>query len=188
MTHKQAKNYTHSNKPLNVYYFGNGKGKTTAALGVSLRAAGHGWKVLILQAIKGSWPTGERVSIPKFLKPAVEIKAVGKGFVGIVDDKLPRKVHRDAAHEAVSLADKEISSGKWNLVVLDEYSDLPQLKLIPEKQLVDIISKPRNKTDVIVTGHTPLKQLISACHTVTEMKKMKHPFDSGIIAKKGIDY
>lgn len=180
--------YKPSIKPLTIYYYGDGKGKTTAALGVALRAAGHGWKVLILQALKGSWPSGERVAIPKYINRSITIKTVGKGFVGIVDDKLPRREHKKAAKDAITLAKKMIASKKWDLVILDEYGDLPSLELISTADLIGAIGSHRKKTDVIITGHKPIKGLINSCDLVTRMKSVKHPFKSGIMARKGIDF
>jgi len=183
---KQAKNYSPSNKPLLIYYFGDGKGKTTAALGAAVRAAGHGWRVLILQAIKGSWPSGERKSIPKYLDETIEIKALGTGFVGIMDDKKSKKVHRVAAQRAFDVARNNISSKKYDLIVLDEYGDLPALGLVDTETLIDVITNAN--CHIIITGHKPIKKIIDISDIVTEMKKVKHHFDSGIIATKGLDF
>jgi len=184
----KAKKYIPATKPITIYFYGDGKGKTTAALGVALRATGHNLRCLILQAIKDSWPSGERQSIGKYFDNKLIIKTVGRGFVGIGGDKLDINDHRQAARKAISTANDEIASGKWDIVVLDEYSDLVSLRLIDVKKLLALISRPRGKTDIIITGHKPLSGLIKLSDIVTEMKKVKHHFDRGIIAKKGIDF
>jgi len=185
---KKARKFTPPIKPLTIYYYGDGKGKTSAGLGAALRAAGHNYRCLILQAIKGDWPSGEQFAIPKYLMKMITIKAAGKGFVGIMGDKLSIDDHKKAAEKAINIAHDEISNGKWDLVVLDEYGDLPNMKLITINKLIKCIPLKRKKTDVIITGHKPIKKLINHCDTVTNMKKVKHPFDRGIIAKKGIDF
>lgn len=185
---KKARKFTPPTKPLTIYYYGDGKGKTSAGLGAALRAAGHNYRCLILQAIKGDWPSGEQLAIPRYLKKMISIKVAGKGFMGIMGDKLPIDDHKKAAEDAIKTARDEISNGRWDLVVLDEYGDLPNLNLATIDNLLMCIPHHRKKTDVIVTGHKPIKKLINYCDLVTNMKKVKHPFDSGIIAKKGIDF
>lgn len=188
MTKKVAKNFIHSAEPLTIYYYGSGKGKTTAALGLALRAAGHGLRVLVLQAIKGSWPSGERISIPRYLGERITIKALGNGFIGIVDDKTPFDTHKKAASRAIKIARKEIKSEKWDLIVLDEFADLPAHKLMAVRDLVKLATPKRKKTDIVITGHKAIKLLISRAQLVSEIKKVKHPFDKGIIARKGLDF
>lgn len=183
---RQAKKYSPSIKPLLIYYYGDGKGKTTAALGACLRAAGHGMKCLVLQAIKGSWPSGERKSIPRYLQNNIDIEALGAGFVGIIDDKKKLDEHQKAAKNAIDAARRAVASKKYNLIVLDEFSNLPSLGLIDIKVLLDTISNP--SCHIVITGHKPLKAITGIADIVTEMKKVKHHFDSGIIATKGLDY
>jgi len=175
MTKKAVRNYTHQDKPITIYYYGDGKGKTTAALGLVLRAVGYDMKVLILQAIKGSWPSGEQASI-------------ARGFIGIAHDKLPLYAHRKAACNAMKTARREIESGKWDIIVLDEFADLPTHKLVTIRNLVSLVTGARRKTDIIITGHRPIKLLISRAQLVSEIKKVKHPFDKGIIARRGLDF
>lgn len=183
---RQVKKYFLSNKPLLVYYYGDGKGKTTAALGACLRAAGHGMKCLILQAIKDSWPSGERKSIPRYLQNNIDIEALGAGFVGIIDDNKSKSVHKTAARKAIRAARRAIASKKYKLIVLDEFGDLPPLGLVDIGMLTNTVSK--SNCHIIITGHKPLKAISNIADIVTEMKKVKHHFDSGIIATKGLDF
>src|SRR5512137_2032735 len=111
---------------------GDGKGKTTAALGTILRAVGYGHRCLIVQFIKGSWTYGEMKSI-KRLEPEVEFHRMGKGFVGIVDDQLPREEHEKAAREALKFAREKLASGDYRLVLLDEIFVAVNLKLITKE-------------------------------------------------------
>lgn len=187
MTSKPEKKYTPPNKPLLIYYYGAGKGKTTAALGVAIRAWGMGKRVLILQAIKGNWPTGEYDAIKKIKSNRLNIRRLGCGFVGIMGDKLPRNKHRASAAKAVDKAIVVIDSGQWDLIILDEFADLSDLKLIPSKVLINLLKRPR-LCDIIVTGHKPKSGIIKLADIVTEMVKNKHHFDKGVLAKRGIDY
>jgi cob(I)alamin adenosyltransferase len=105
-------------KGLLIVYTGNGKGKTTAALGMCLRAVGYGWKVRVIQFVKGSWKYGELEGI-KRLAPEVDLDVVGQGFVGIVDDDKDPEVHRQAAREGLAKATKVVASREYRLVILD---------------------------------------------------------------------
>src|SRR5512140_915871 len=118
---KVADAVVNANEPTGLVLIntGDGKGKTTAALGTVLRAVGYGHRCLIVQFIKGSWTYGELRSI-KRLEPEVEFHRMGKGFVGIVDDKLPREEHEQAAREALAFAKGKLASGEYRLVLLDE--------------------------------------------------------------------
>ncbi len=168
-----------------ILYYGDGKGKTTAALGLALRAAGDNKKTLIIQFIK-SIKASEFRSIAQLNN--IEIKAGGKGFYKIAGDKQPEKVHSKAAYQALDLAQKSLKLKKWDIVILDEILDTVEWKLIPEVKVIELIkSKPKAKT-LVVTGHKASKKVKDICSLVTEMKKIKHPYDKGIKAKKGIDF
>ncbi len=178
-------------KGLVIVYTGSGKGKTSAALGNVFRALGHGWKVLVIQFFKGDWPVvfGELESAKKH--PNLEILQLGKGFVKIMGDKKPFKEHKIAAAEALKLAREKIFSKKYDLVVLDEVNtavDYLDVKLIDLKDLVEIIKKKPASTHLILTGRDAKKEIIDLADLVTEMKEIKHPFQKGIQAQKGIDY
>ena len=102
-----------------IVYTGKGKGKTTAALGMALRAVGYNYKVCMIQFIKGSWHYGEMTS-SKRLEPEFELTAVGKGFVGIIDDKSPREEHEKIALDALQISKEKIGSEKYDIIILDE--------------------------------------------------------------------
>ncbi len=170
-----------------IVYTGNGKGKTTAALGMALRAVGHNYKVCMIQFIKGSWHYGE-MSSSKKLEPEFELIAVGKGFVGIIDDTSPHSEHEKSAREALRISKEKILSKKFDIVILDEINYAIDLSLIELNQVLDLIKlKPSNVT-LVLTGNHAKDEIIQSADLVTEMKEIKHPFKSGIKAKKGIDF
>ena len=170
-----------------IVYTGNGKGKTTAALGMALRAVGHNYKVCMIQFIKGSWHYGE-MSSSKKLEPEFELIAVGKGFVGIIDDKSPHSEHEKSAREALRISKEKILSKKFDIVILDEINYAIDLSLVELNPVLDLIkSKPSNVT-LVLTGNHAKDEIIQSADLVTEMKEIKHPFKSGIKAKKGIDF
>ena len=176
-----------SNGGLVIVYTGNGKGKTTASLGVALRAVGHGLKVCMVQFIKGEWHYGELNSLKK-LEPDFELIVAGKGFIGIIDDDHPIEVHQKAAQEAVALAGDRLSSGIYDIMILDEINYAMKLNLISVQDVLDIIRKKPKKTSLVLTGNYAPDEVIAIADLVTEMREVKHPYQSGIKAKKGIDY
>ena len=174
-----------------LVYTGNGKGKTTAALGAAFRALGHGQRVLIVQFFKGDWPIvfGELESARRH--PKLEILQRGKGFVKIMGDKKPFSEHKLAAKEAVDFAKEKIYSGKYDLVVLDEINyaiDYLEVRLVELKDVLEMIDKKPAKTHLILTGRDAKPEVIEKADLVTEMKEIKHPFQKGIQAQKGIDF
>lgn len=168
-------------------YTGKGKGKTTAALGIVLRAVGHGMKVVMIQFIKGEWYYGELTS-SKRLEPEFELIAAGKGFVGILDDDHPREDHQNAAKAALALAKEKLLSGGFDVVILDEINYAAKLGLISEEDVLQMIASKPNNTTLVLTGNYAPESVIAAADLVTEMKEIKHPYQQGIKAKKGIDY
>ena len=174
-------------KGLTIVYTGKGKGKTTAALGIALRATGYKKKICMIQFIKGSWHYGEMDS-SKRLEPEFEMIAIGKGFVGIIDDISTKTDHQKIAKEAIKISNEKIQSGKYDIVILDEINYAVNLDLISLSDVLDLVkSKPQN-VDLILTGNYAKKELIEVADLVTEMKEIKHPFQQGIKAKKGIDF
>ena len=170
-----------------IVYTGNGKGKTTAALGLSLRAIGYEHKVCMLQFIKGSWHYGEMDSSKK-LGPNFELIAVGKGFVGILDDSSPREEHEKYASEALKICREKIFSEKYDVIILDEVNYAINLGLLDVKEIIKLIKEKPDKLDLVLTGNHAKEEIIELADLVTEMKEIKHPFKSGIKAKKGIDF
>ena len=176
-----------SEKGLVIVYTGNGKGKTTAALGMALRAIGYDHKVCMLQFIKGSWHYGEMDSSKK-LEPNFELIAVGKGFVGILDDNSPREEHEKYAAEAVRICREKIFSEKYDVIILDEVNYAITLGLIDVEEIIKIIKEKPSDLDLVLTGRDVKEEIVELADLVTEMKEIKHPFKSGIKAKKGIDF
>lgn len=175
-----------SEKGLVIVYTGEGKGKTTAALGLVLRAVGYKKKCLVVQFGK-IWFTGELEGVKK-LKPFVKFIQGGKGFVKIMGDKLPLKEHKKAAKETFENLYKEMISKKWDLIVADEIVGAVASGLLPQSLLFKLIKNKPNDLDLVLTGHHASKELIEIADLVTEMKPIKHPFEKGILAKKGIDF
>ena len=174
-------------KGLVIVYTGGGKGKTSAALGLVLRAVGYNHKVCMVQFVKGSWHYGELDSA-KRLAPEFELVTAGKGFVGILDDKSPREEHVKAANDTLAISKEKIMSGKFNVVILDEINYAVQLELLKIDDVIDLIKSKPSELDLVLTGNHAAKEVIEIADLVTEMKEIKHPFKSGIKAKKGIDF
>lgn len=178
-------------KGLVIVYTGDGKGKTTAALGCALRALGHGWRVLVVQFLKGEWPIvfGELESAKRFDR--LEILQLGKGFVKIMGDKKPLDEHRAAARQALALARAKILSGNYDLVVLDEINcalDTVDEELLDVADVLDLIEKKPPSVHLVLTGRNARPEIIDRADLVTEMKEIKHPYQKGIPAQLGIDY
>ncbi len=181
-----------SRKGLTIVYTGNGKGKTSAALGAAMRALGHGWRVLIIQFFKGDWPVvyGE-LELAKKLHPQFEVLQLGRGFVKIMGDKKPFEEHVEAAQAALNLTRERMLSGNYDLIILDEviyalgYLDF---KLIDLKDVLQIIREKPPQLHLILTGRNAPAEIIEAADLVTEMGEVKHPMKKGIPAQQGIDY
>jgi cob(I)alamin adenosyltransferase len=171
-----------------IIFTGNGKGKTTAALGQALRAVGDDKKVLMIQFIKGPWKSGEDRSHRK-LSPKLKIVKKGKGFIGIGGDTLPREDHEKAAQDGLTYAEKQIASGDWNMLILDEIWNAVCLKLITIEKVEEFVRHAMPKVEhLIMTGRYCPKQFIEKADLVTEMKEIKHPFMNGVTGAKGLEY
>lgn len=141
----------------------------------------------MIQFIKGSWHYGEMES-SKRLEPEFEMVAIGKGFVGIIDDKSPKEDHQKIAKEAIRISNEKMQSGKYDIVILDEINYAVNLNLISLDDVLNLIkSKPEN-VDLVLTGNYAKEEVIEVADLVTEMKEIKHPFQKGIKAKEGIDF
>ena len=181
-----------SRRGLIIIYTGNGKGKTTAALGAALRALGHGWRVLVIQFFKGDWPVvfGE-LEMSRRLAPQLEVLQLGKGFVGYMGDKKPREEHLVAAREALRVAKERIASGTYDLIVLDEiiYAiDYAGVQLVSLDGVMDLLDAKPPSLHLILTGRNAPQALIDRADLVTEMREIKHPWQQKIPAQEGIDY
>ncbi len=166
---------------------GHGKGKTTSALGIALRAVGYGIKVCIIEFIKGDMYSGEIDGI-KRLSPNVELHLTGKGFCGIRGDPYHYKEHRANAQNALKLANEKMLSKKFDILILDEINNALQLKLVDLSQVLELIEDKPQLMHLILTGRDAHPEVIKRAHTVTEMKEIKHAYRQGIEPQKGMDY
>lgn len=173
-----------------IVFTGNGKGKTTAAIGQAIRSLGHNKRVLMIQFIKGDWETGEK-RFPKKFKiqnSRFKILTLGRGFVGILGDKLPFAEHKKTARNALKLAEQKIKSEKWDLIILDEINVAVNLKLIKAAAVLKILKKLPEEKTIILTGRDAPKSFIKAADLATEMKEIKHPFRKGKAAKAAVEF
>lgn len=174
-------------KGLVIVFTGDGKGKSSAALGVALRACGHKMNVSIVQFIKSPSATGEARAAER-LAPELEFVSMGKGFVNCYNDTKPLDEHKKSAAEALTAAHRRIRSGSWDIVVLDEINNAVRLGLVDIRDVLDLVRNKPPELHLILTGRDAHPDLIDAADLVTEMRAVKHPYDSGISAQKGIDY
>ncbi len=171
-----------------IIFTGNGKGKTTAALGQALRSIGDGKRVLMVQFIKGPWKSGEDVSHKKFL-PRFKIVKKGLGFVGIGGDPYPREAHEAAARDALEYAQKEVTKKTWDMLILDEVWNALGLKLISEKDIAEFLPIALSNVEhLIATGRGCPTSFMRQADLVTEMREIKHPFASGKVGQKGVEF
>lgn len=162
---------------------GNGKGKTTAALGTAFRALGHGRKVCVIQFLKGKGEYGERIMAKKFEN--LDWHVCGKGFVfrkeNIDDD---RRVARDG----FKLAQEKIESDLYDLIILDEITYLPHYDFLDVEKIIEVITRKPERLSVIMTGRDADERLIEIADTVSRIEPVKHAYAQGIKAQKGIEF
>jgi len=176
-----------SNDGIVVVYTGSGKGKTTASLGVGLRAIGHGLRVCMVQFIKGEWHYGELDSIKK-LEPEFELIVAGKGFIGIIDDDHAFEEHVRAAKTALDIVEQKISLGTFDIIILDEINYAVHLGVLQLADVMKILQNRPKHLSLILTGNHACEEIITLADLVTEMREIKHPYKKGIKAKMGIDF
>ncbi len=172
------KGYTH-------VYTGDGKGKTTAALGLALRAVGGGLRVLVIQFLKSEAEGSGELTAARKLAPDLEIRP--RGAVGFVD---PREIPEEAyslAGAALAESTMEIQSGNWDLVVLDEINVAAAFGLVETSEVLDLLKAKPDGVELVLTGRFAPQEFISAADLVTEMKAVKHYFDAGVPAREGIE-
>jgi cob(I)alamin adenosyltransferase len=168
-----------------LIFTGNGKGKTTAALGMAVRSHGHGIPVAIIQFVKSDVTTGEFAALSKL--PGIEIFVTGRGFVPPESD--PRFAeHVQAAEEGLRIASEAACSGRYGLVILDEGCYAVARKLIPEGHVLRLLKERAPGVTIVLTGRGATERLIAAADTVSEIHSVKHGFDSGRKAAKGVEY
>lgn len=170
-----------------VVLTGNGKGKTSSALGMAVRAAGYGMKVCIICFVKGDMHSGEFEGIKK-LGPEVELHLAGGGFYRIMGDNKPRDEHVANAQAGLELARSKLLSENFDILVLDEINNAVHLGLLELSQVLDLIDNKPQSTHLVLTGRDAGAEVIERADTVTEMKEIKHAFTKKIEPQKGIDY
>jgi len=167
-----------------IVHTGKGKGKSTAAFGMVFRAIGHGFKVGVVQFVKGAWSTGERDILLKFPE-LVTIKAMGEGFTWDVADR-----QRDiaAARAAWEEAKRMIADSSYKMVLLDELNIVLRYDYLPLEEVLDVLRHKPRDTHVIITGRNAKDELIEIADLVTEMTEIKHPFRAGVKAQAGVEF
>jgi len=165
-------------------YTGNGKGKTSAAFGLALRAIGNGFKVFVIQFIKGGFDYGELQAV-KFL-PNLELRAFGRGK--FISKMPPDKRDVRLAREGFELAKRVIESGDFDIVILDEINVAIHLKLIKLDEVLNLILNKPKHVELVLTGRNAPAEIADVADLVTEMKEVKHPYASGVQPRKGIEY
>ena len=165
---------------------GDGKGMTTAALGLGLRAVGHGMKVLMLQFFKGPWLTGELCAV-KRLEPNFKITQLGQGFI-----KTRKEEHSEATVENARVswdyAKQEIFSDLYDIIILDEINNMIAHGLLNVEDVISVLKERPKRLNVILTGRNAHDKIIELADMVTEMREIKHHYNNGVKAKKGIEF
>ena len=165
-------------------FTGDGKGKTTAALGLTFRALGHGQKVCFIQFIKGRWRSGEAICSEKFIG-LLDFYVTGRGFTWKSEDL---EKDREAARQAWDFAVRMINGNTYDVIVLDELTYLIRYAMIPEMEIIEVLSGRPESLHLVITGRYASEGLLQAADLVTEMRVVKHPFTSGVKAQRGFDY
>lgn len=192
-----------------VCYIGNGKGKTTAAMGLAARASGAGLNVFILQFVKaqkpknneklkpGEWPVSSEINyFTASLKlhstssglGRIDCEQVGAGFVGILGDQKERSVHEREALKGLGMAREVVQSGEYQVVILDEILSAVDLKLLTQDDVIHLLETKPDKVHIVLTGHKKYPKIFKYCDTVTEMKMVKHVYYEGGVAVRGLDF
>lgn len=174
-------------KGLVVVITGHGKGKTTTALGIAVRACGHNIPTCIIQFMKGDIYAGEWDGIKKMNCP-VEMTSTGKGFCGIQGNPYPYKEHRQNAQDAIELTYEKMQSGKFGILILDEINNALQLKLVDLHQVLEIIHKKPPEMHLVLTGRDAHPEIIELADTASEILEVKHAYQQDIEPQPGIDY
>jgi cob(I)alamin adenosyltransferase len=171
-------------KGLIQVYTGNGKGKTSAAFGLALRAAGRGLKVYVIQFIKGGFDYGELYVVDRI--PNLTLKAFGRGK--FITTEPPEKEDVRLAEQALRLAKEIVKGGGYDIVILDEINVALKLKLINLDEVLELMKNKPTRVELILTGRYAPDQITDAADLVTDMRETKHPFKKGYESRKGIEY
>ena len=170
-----------------VVVTGRGKGKSTTALGISVRACGHGMRVSIIQFMKGDLYSGEWDGVKKMNCP-IELIPTGKGFCGIQGNPYPFREHRENAQQASQLARQKMDRGEADILILDEINNALHLKLVDLEQVLDLLDRKPPLMHLVLTGRDAHPQVIDRADTVSEIVEVKHAYQKGIEPQPGIDY
>jgi cob(I)alamin adenosyltransferase len=170
-----------------VVLSGYGKGKTTSAMGMVLRAAGHGMRSCIIQFMKGDIYTGEWDGV-KLLAGLVELTATGKGFCGIQGNPYPHAEHRENAQAAIRLVHEKMESDQFDLMVLDEINNALDLKLVDLEQVMAILKARPERLHLIMTGRDVHQEIVDLADTVSSVNEIKHAYRKDIEPQPGVDY
>lgn len=173
---------------MKIIYTGNGKGKTSAALGTMLRSVGYHRKTCIIQFIKDGSQYGEHHAVNHFLRDFVDMYQTGIGFYKLPEDRHEEIDHKKAAAEALELAHKKIRSKAYDLLILDEILTASMVKLVSETEVLELMRKVPETLHLILTGRGATEAMIEAADLVTDMQEIKHPFQKKQNAAEGIDY
>jgi cob(I)alamin adenosyltransferase len=165
---------------------GPGKGKTTAAMGTALRAVGQGMRVLMLQFLKGSWHYGELDAVKAFGDKFV-MKQLGRGFVKVGGAE-PDPEDLKAVEDAWKESEQAILGGQWDVVVLDEINYAISYKMLDAERVVEVLKRKPEMVHVILTGRNAHPAIVEVADTVTEMRQVKHAYEKGVMAQRGIEY
>lgn len=165
---------------------GNGKGKTTSAMGMAMRALGHGTKVIMLQFLKGTWRYGE-LETAKRLAPDFSIHPLGTGFVH-VDPENPAPEDMETARKAWEVCKEALFSEKYGMIIFDEINNAIAYGLLPVDEVLDALAKRPKNLHVVLTGRDAHPRLVEMADLVTEVTEVKHPYRKGAAARKGIEY
>ncbi|MFB3814304.1 MAG: cob(I)yrinic acid a,c-diamide adenosyltransferase [Terriglobales bacterium] len=165
---------------------GPGKGKTTAAMGTALRAVGQGLRVLMLQFLKGSWHYGELDAVKAFGEKFV-MKQMGRGFVKVGGaEPAPEDIRM--VEEAWAEAEKAVLGGQWDLVILDEINYAISYGMLDVNKVASALRRKPEMLHVILTGRNAHPTIVELADTVTEMRQVKHAYEKGVMAQRGIEY
>ncbi len=174
-------------KGLIIIHTGPGKGKTTAALGLGFRAVGQGLKVLMVQFIKGSWHYGELDAARAFGEDHFKILPMGRGFVKVGAEK-PDPEDIRLVEQAWQYGSEKIRSGEYDLVILDEINYAISYKMLDPERVLEALKQKPDMVHVVLTGRNAHPRLVELADLVTEMREIKHPYQKGISAQRGIEY
>jgi cob(I)alamin adenosyltransferase len=169
-----------------IVHTGPGKGKTTAAMGTALRAVGQGMRVLMLQFLKGSWHYGELDAVQAFGDKFI-MKQMGRGFVKVGGAE-PDPEDVRMVEEAWNEAERAILSGEWELVILDEINYAISYRMLDPAKVVEVLRRKPEMVHVILTGRNAHPTIVDLADTVTEMRQVKHAYERGVMAQRGIEY